>query len=206
MGMKNLIIVSTQGEILPFLEDRKLIKHDYQLCITGVGVPATLLKLGQIHKEFVPNHILQIGFAGSFQKQLSIGDLVEVNRDCFADLGIDNRGEFIPLCHAMTDDQGAYDWLEYQGVSGLKQVVGVTVNTGSGSVDRIMQITKTWNPDVETMEGAAGMLFSLKNDIPYTQIRVISNFVEPRNPETWDMDLAARNLSAWLANYLNTKA
>ncbi|MCK5821198.1 MAG: hypothetical protein KAH17_04910 [Bacteroidales bacterium] len=213
--MNSLIIVSTHREILPFLTQRGVsadttkewfpdISKDTHMKITGLGVPSTLLQLGQVVQTMKPDHILQVGFAGSYNPKFPIGDLVEVNRDCFADLGIDNRGSFIPIHKAMPDVQGAYSWLDYLAVTQLPHVVGVTVNTGSGSSERIAAMKQMWNPDVETMEGAAAMLFSLKNNIPFTQIRVISNFVEPRNTDSWDMDLAADNLSVWLTNYLNS--
>jgi len=213
--MNRLIIVSTHREILPFLVQNDIpdnttnewfpdISKDTHLCITGVGIPSTLLQLGSVTKVIKPNHILQLGFAGSYCAKFSIGELVEVNRDCFADLGIDDRGDFIPLHQAMPGVPGAYNWLDYPAVSQLPSAIGVTVNTGTGSLERIELIKRIWNPDVETMEGAAALLFSLKNNIPFSQIRVISNLVEPRNIKSWDMDLAAMNLSAWLAKYLNS--
>ncbi|MEA1878747.1 MAG: hypothetical protein U9N86_18035 [Bacteroidota bacterium] len=213
--MNSLIIVSTHHEILPFLTQRGIsgdtteecfpdIGKDTHLRITGVGVPGTLVQLASVIQNFKPSQILQLGFAGSYRAKFPIGKLVEVNRDCFADLGIDDRGDFIPIHQAMPGVPGAYDWLDYPANSQLPHMVGVTVNAGTGSNERIAMIRKVWNPDVETMEGAAAMLFSLKNNIPFTQIRVISNLVEPRNTKLWDMDLAAKNLSDWLINYLDS--
>jgi len=215
MIMNSLIIVSTHREILPFLKQRGIFSDTAEECfsdigknthlrITGVGVPGTLVQLASVIQNFKPDQILQLGFAGSYSAKVPIGELVEVNRDCFADLGIDDQGDFVPIHQVMPDVSGAYGWLDYSAHSQLPHVAGVTVNTGTGSRERIEMIRKIWNPDVETMEGAAAMLFSVKNNIPFTQIRVISNFVEPRNTKSWNMNLAAANLSDWLENYLNS--
>lgn len=211
--MKSLIIVSTHLEIRPFLSKNGLpsnkekcsysFENGIQLCVTGVGVPSTFVQLSNLLKEKKPENILQIGFAGSYRKEYSIGDMVEVKKDCFADLGIDDNGNFIPIIDAMPEFDGAYGWLSCQTISDLPGVTGATVNTGSGSYDRITSIRETWNPDVETMEGAAAMLFSQENNIPFSQIRVISNYVEPRNTKKWNIEKAASNLSDWLTEYLN---
>ena len=211
--MSSLIIVSTHLEILPFLNKQNIsqwsvnewfpeIRKDVHLCVTGVGVPSTLLQLGHIFPSNKIDQLVQLGFAGSYHEKYPNGELVEVNRDCFADLGIDNRGDFIPINKAMPGVPGAYEWLDSPSNTTLPSVVGVTVNTGTGSLGRIAEIKKKWNPDVESMEGAAAMLFALNKAIKCTQIRAISNRVEPRNPDAWNMDLAANNLSSWLSNYL----
>mgnify|MGYP003759681497 CR=1 FL=1 len=51
------------------------------------------------------------------------------------------------------------------------------------------------NPDVESMEGAACMMVSERFGIPFLQIRGISNHVEQRNTENWDLSFAISNLN-----------
>jgi futalosine hydrolase len=48
---------------------------------------------------------------------------------------------------------------------------------------------------VESMEGAAFMFACEIEDIPYVQIRAISNYVEKRNKEGWNIPLAIENLN-----------
>ena len=45
------------------------------------------------------------------------------------------------------------------------------------------------------MEGAACMMVCQKFNIPSLQIRSISNFIEERNKEKWNLSLAIKNLN-----------
>ena len=44
------------------------------------------------------------------------------------------------------------------------------------------------------MEGAAFLFCCMKENIPCVQIRSISNFVEKRNKDNWNIPLAIENL------------
>jgi len=48
------------------------------------------------------------------------------------------------------------------------------------------------------------MMVSQKFNIRFIQIRSISNYVEERNRENWNLDLAIRNLNIELRNIINT--
>jgi futalosine hydrolase len=54
------------------------------------------------------------------------------------------------------------------------------------------------------MEGAAFHFVCLREEIPFMQIRVVSNYVEPRNKNSWNIPLAIANLNDFLRKYLNT--
>ena len=71
---------------------------------------------------------------------------------------------------------------------------GITVNTVHGNNTSIQKVSFLFNPDVESMEGAACMMVSKKFGIPCLQIRSISNYVEKRNDEKWNKSLALKNL------------
>ncbi|MCY1528458.1 Futalosine hydrolase [compost metagenome] len=53
------------------------------------------------------------------------------------------------------------------------------------------------------MEGAAVFYAAEQLHIPSAQIRCISNYVEKRNREKWEIGLAIANLNEWLVKYLN---
>jgi futalosine hydrolase len=48
------------------------------------------------------------------------------------------------------------------------------------------------------MEGAAVFYVAQQEKIPALQIRAISNLVEKRNKDNWDIPLAIKNLNEWL--------
>jgi futalosine hydrolase len=54
------------------------------------------------------------------------------------------------------------------------------------------------------MEGAAFMFVCKMENQEYLQIRSISNFVEPRNLNNWNIPLAINNVNKFLADFLET--
>ena len=146
--------------------------------------------------------VLNVGIAGSFTKEIAIGEVVLVETDCFAELGADYGEKFVPLYHLdfAKDFQGAF--MNKNGeiinnslstnsvIKGLKKVKGITVNTINGQAERIDKVRSLFTPDVETMEGAAFLYCCLMKNIPCYQIRGISNYIEPRNLNNWNIPLA----------------
>jgi futalosine hydrolase len=84
----------------------------------------------------------------------------------------------------------------------MKPVEGITVNTVSGSYDTIQRMMKKFSPGIETMEGATFFYICLREKIPFLALRSISNRIEPRNKEKWDIQLAVNNLSGRLEDFL----
>lgn len=230
--MKDIIIVATDLEIKPFLsrngykhgvEQSLLFKYadDVEFLFTGVGVPNTILQLASYCAKNIVGRVLQLGFAGSFNTGVKPGELVEVSEDCFGDLGLDDNGRYIPLHEIdsgmamytapsagwiINPRKGRFDLVEPDMIDSitheLRKVSGITVSTGSGSQERINMLKASWNADVETMEGAAAMLFCMHNELDFRQVRCISNWVEPRDYSKWNTELAADRLSAWLTLYI----
>jgi len=104
----------------------------------------------------------------------------------------------------------------------LKKVKGITVNTVHGNEMNIEKVKLLYNPDVESMEGAAffaatqnsgkhieQIMFenkptsiSASSSANCIQIRSISNYVEKRNKEKWQMPLAIKNLNDFLITFI----
>ena len=78
--------------------------------------------------------------------------------------------------------------------STLEVVKAVTINkvTDKGSIKQ--QLIDSFNPDIETMEGAALHYVCLHQNIPFIQLRAISNYVGERDKTKWKIDLAISNL------------
>ena len=61
----------------------------------------------------------------------------------------------------------------------------------------------TWNePNHESMEGAALHYVCLMEQVPFAQVRCISNYIEPRNRKAWDIPIAVGNLNEWLVGFV----
>jgi len=57
-----------------------------------------------------------------------------------------------------------------------------------------------YGPQTESMEGAAFFMACQNTGTPCLQLRAISNYVEPRKPESWEMATAIQNLTE---SYIN---
>ena len=89
-------------------------------------------------------------------------------------------------------------------IDSLDKVNGITVNTTHGDDASIQKIQELFQPQVESMEGAAFFYACLLEGITCTQIRTISNKVEKRNKDNWDIPLAVKNLCATGLQLINS--
>ena len=182
--MKTLIVAATNSEITS-----ETIKSLPNL-ITGVGMVNTAINLT---KELVENEydiVVNIGVSGSFSSDILIGDVVEVVEDSFSEIGFENGVSFSEFSELNVKTS-----YEINGKTTLRKVKSITVNTVHGNEKSIDDIVKTLNPDIESMEGAAVFQVCKKFKIPCVQIRSISNKVEIRNKENWNLELAISNLN-----------
>ncbi|MFZ1705137.1 MAG: futalosine hydrolase [Saprospiraceae bacterium] len=206
--MKLLICAATEMELQPFrfgfsqsdIGFAESKKTQINFCCTGIGSVITATELAMYPGISLYDLILQVGIAGSFQDHLPIGSVVEVVSERFADLGVEMaEGQFEDIFKSglYPPDQWPFTnghLINKNTYSSLPKVAGITVNKVHGSQDSIHVIRQIYNPDIETMEGAGFFYVALKNQIPFCQIRAISNKVEPRNRASWDISMAMENL------------
>ena len=205
--MKILVVSATEAEC-DALRNRtnkpRLKKHKIDHLITGVGMIATAYALSKKLSRGRYDLVINTGIAGSFRKEIKIGDVVNVISDCFADLGAEDGVKFLSVfemgLHKKSDfpfrDGKLIPSLKKQnGLDELKKVNAVTVNTVHGSKKSIERVRIKFNPDIESMEGAAFYYVCMMEKIRCIQIRSISNFVERRNKKAWNIPLALKNLS-----------
>ena len=80
-------------------------------------------------------------------------------------------------------------------LTGLKQVKGISVNQISTSKQMIKFYRQTFKPVTESMEGAALHYVCLMENVPFIQLRSISNYIGERNKKKWDMQDSINNLN-----------
>ncbi len=173
------------------------------ILISGIGISFTTYSLTKALSEKKYELVLNIGLCGSFTHKLHVGDVVSVVSDEFADLGIteaDNSFKtlfdenFINKNHFPFKNGKLISNLKYYNFD-LPKVKGITVNSTSGSVEQIKKRKEKFNADVETMEGAAAAYVCFSEKLNFLQIRAVSNIVEHRNKDNWNIPLAISNLS-----------
>ena len=178
---------------------------EIMLLVTGVGVVETSWSLmNHLAEKSVPDIAINIGIAGSFRLQLPVSTVVVPGSDCFGDIGIEDKGNFKTLFESGLSDPDRFPYRKGYLVpdpelllrtEGEWPVVNaVTVSTSSGSSGSIRRLSGKFDPDIETMEGAAFYYVCARQHIPAIALRSISNMVEPRNRPKWDIPSAMKEL------------
>lgn len=205
--MQILLIAATDQELKPIIASNAEI----DVLVTGVGVPSTLYHLQKRIQQIDYNLIIQAGIAGAFKDTIQLGSVVLVKQDCFADIGMEENESFIPVHESALADKNELPfengWLKNKNqffeTFFLPAVNAVTVNKVSDSLLQRKQLVKLFNADIETMEGAALHYVCLQENIPFIQIRAISNVVGERNKSKWKINEAINNLNQELSRLIN---
>ncbi|MGY0039228.1 phosphorylase family protein [Pedobacter sp. NJ-S-72] len=121
--------------------------------------------------------------------------------DEFSELGAENKDEFLTI-DAMGFGKSRYTAKNIPASLNLPEVNGITINKVHGNKASIAAISQRLNPITESMEGAAVFYSCEQLDIPCIQIRSISNYVEERNRDAWNIRLAIKNLNNWAIEFL----
>ena len=107
-------------------------------------------------------------------------------------MGLADKDEF-PFTNGWLTNKN--DWVD---MAGYKKVNAITVNKVSDSMILKQQRENTFNPHIETMEGAALHYICLQENIPFLQLRTISNIVGERDKTKWRLTAAVENLDTAL--------
>ena len=226
MSTRILIVSATELEIKPLfqLSPNKISTNHFKIeysssiiidiLITGVGIPAMTYSLTKYLSKNSATFAILVGISGSYNTNLSLGEVVNVMSERFADLGIIGGNNFMDLfdmklanANALPYEKGIlknYTLINNKSVNALKNVNANTVNTIRKDVLSFIQK----GSDVESMEGAAFFYVCLQEKVPFIQIRGISNYVGEQDKTKWKIDLAVVNLYETLYSILNdiTKA
>ncbi|WP_343522781.1 futalosine hydrolase [Pedobacter sp.] len=198
--MKILVVAATKAELSFFYQHFNLPEEDFvenkkfDLLITGVGMVATAFALG---RYLSPQYdlVLNLGIAGTFDRSIPLGTVLNITEDTFAELGAENGDEFLSITD-LGFGENRYTTKTQIKVA-LAPAKGITMNRVTGSEKSIQTLIERLNPTTESMEGAAVFYASKQLNIDCLQIRSISNYVERRNKDNWKIGLAIKNLNDW---------
>ncbi len=220
--MKILIVSATWLEVklltdeLEFINESTHLLKKYRLheieidiLITGIGTTFTAVHLTNTLRDKQYQFVINIGIAGSLTAELTIGEVVLVVTDEFADLGIEKENEFLTLFESGFMDandfpfeQGMLKASESNGLFDLRKVRGITTNKSHGRAASISEIKSKFSAQVESMEGAVVLYVCNWFGISCFQIRAISNFVEPRDSAKWNIPMALEKLNVTVLDVL----
>jgi futalosine hydrolase len=206
--MSILIVAATEAEIAPFRQ-----RNPQEIClISGVGSAITAYHLTEALLLHPYKAAIQVGVAGTLTSALALGEVVQVVEDQFTDLGSWENGEFhtvhqlnlangqcFPFSNGrLVNDSKLVDWIS------LPKVIGSTVNILTNESSLLDACHRSMQADVESMEGAAFHFVCRKRNIPFLQIRGISNQVGDRQKKNWKLTEAIDNSCLVLEQLLNT--
>ena len=216
--MRILVVAATAAEVAPLsaaaditLTSERLFRgrlagHDIDLLVTGVGMVVTAAASATALARGNYGLALNLGLCGTFDSAFPLGGVVHVVSDRLSEMGAEDGDAFLPL-----QELGLFDPDEPPFTGGsivnhsppanvaldrLPRVRGITVNTVHGREATIAEVRRRFDPEVESMEGAAFMYVCAVNGVPYAQVRAVSNVVERRNRAAWQIGPAVAALSA----------
>jgi futalosine hydrolase len=213
-----LLVAATSAEIGPLVAalehrpggDSRVMTyargaHEIDVLTNGVGMVATAAWCSRVLARRDYGMALNVGVCGSFDAAIPAGSVVQVVTEQLPEMGAEDDEAFLTLQELrLLGDQefpfqagrltnpGAPD---NSALANLPRVDGITVNTVHGNERSIAMVRHRSKPQVESMEGAAFMYTCLIHQIPFAEVRAVSNVVEKRNRAAWKIAEAIANLN-----------
>ena len=219
--MVNGIIVSTAGEadlLLVKLDQKETLALQHKpffsgtlngrtaavICICGVGKANAAHGTTLLLERFGPDHVYSIGVAGAYPGSgLDIGDAAVAENEFYGDEGLITRNGFhtidvLGLTLASVDGINYYNKFPMVVPEAFKagKPKGnfVSVSACTGTRTAAIEIERRFDAICENMEGAAVAHICALNNVPVSEIRVISNIIGDR--DTKPLETAAVRIAS----------
>lgn len=214
------IVAATKMEVLPLIQyfqaslvpgEKFYASQDdkVHVLITGMGMMQTATHLAIYAMKHQRDVYIDAGVAGAFNRDITIGEVVHVVSETYGDFGVEDGDEFkdfydLGFLEKKEDEFGHGllapfgDLKNHPQLQTIRSVSSLTVNKVHGKEETIAMIMKKYPADIENMEGLA--FFNVLNELQKSciEIRSVSNYVERRNKENWDLPLSVKNLNEFL--------
>ncbi len=216
--MRVIITAATNGEWMPSFQKINPAyagtnkRFSVGFHESGIGLLASSVSLMKMFVQETPSLIIQVGIAGCFDKKVPLGKVFAVKDDFAGDIGVMENKVWKDLFDLKLDkpNDAPYEkkslpnpWLSQYNLLKLPTKKGVTVNTISTDKNKIDLYSGRYKATLESMEGAALHYIGRDLNIPFIQIRAVSNYVGERNKAKWNMQEAIYNLNETLLQYLD---
>jgi futalosine hydrolase len=224
--LRILIVTASNRELVELLNQLEFVHQiepaykSYQygslqidILVAGYASAFTVYYLTRALNMINYDLIINIGLAGSFDHFLEQGFVVNVIQDQFADLGVEYKNNLYTIFEEELMNENEFPFVEgklngignfeIEEIDSLIPVKAITVNTLYSDPKWIKLMRNKFNPEIETMNGAAFFYVCLSEKVPFLQIRAISHFVEIRRIENWNIPSAIKNLTNSLISIFN---
>ena len=177
----------------------------------GVGMLANAVSLSRLVFEERPDLIIQVGIAGCFDTTVTLGEVLVIKEEILGNTGVEEEGRWKDIFDLKLEKPGYPPFerkrlpnhhLEKYNLLKLPEVAAITVNEVSTNAQRIQQLVKKYNPVLESMEGAALHYVCREMNIPFLQMRSVSNYIGERDKTKWEIGKAINNLNNSVIEYI----
>jgi len=200
--MRILIVAATAFEVDKLSHESRVRNQDVELLVTGAGMVATAFALGRHLAGKKYDLAINLGIAGSFDRGIALGEVIEITEDTLAELGAEDDEDFITIDKLGFGESSFRPTYSLPESFGLKKANAITVNTVHGNDASIKKLSGYIDAQIESMEGAAFFYACRQAELPCVQIRAVSNYVEKRNRDAWQIGLAIENLNTFAGELL----
>ncbi len=179
-----------------------------ELLITGIGQLQTAYTLQKKIYSGRPDLIIQAGTGGAVCPG-DIGNTFAIYSEQIADLGVLEKEGFTNIFDMNLAEPDQFPFTNGKLVNpckalldwtGLPQLNGLTVNEIKSDSSGALQRKQL--PVVESMEGAALHYVCLMENIPFLQIRTVSNMLGERDKTLWKLKQAITSLNKTLVSLI----
>ena len=177
---------------------------------TGIGAVNAAHALTCYLQGQRPRRVVQVGVGGAYPESgASVGELALASREYYGDLGVRTPdgwqgGELIGI--PVLEKGRAYyncfpideQWVQRAAAALPEARIGpfVTVQECSGTDELGVERGRRFGALCENMEGAAAAHVCALYEVPFAEVRAMSNIVEQRAREQWDLPRAAARAQA----------
>ncbi len=179
---------------------------------SGVGMLASAVSLTKIIIEEKPDLVIQIGIAGTFDENIGLGKVVCIKEESVGDLGVQEDGKWKDIFDLKLEKSNYHpyekrklpnQWLKDYNLLKLDEVAAITINEITTSEERKQLLLKKYEAVMESMEGAALHYVCRQLNVPFIQMRAVSNYIGERDKLKWEMKTAIDNINLILLKYLD---
>jgi futalosine hydrolase len=213
-----LLVAATVMEISPFLAYYRDAKNsladdlDIDILITGIGLTATTYSISRQIQIRRPELIIQAGIGGCFDQSIPLGSVMAIKQEAIGDQAVIESGKMKTLFDLGLVPGNQFPFLKgwlinKSGVlkkTKLKKVKGITTNEITTAKQRIKLYQESFDPAIESLEGAALHYVCLMEKIQFLQIRSVSNYIGERNKKNWNLKDSIVNLNKELTGLLES--
>ena len=217
MSEKITIVAATKLELQPLFTKFQpktcdftglyIINDNLHFLITGMGMMNTAAHLALYASKYERDFYIDSGICGAFNRNLQVSEVVQITSETYGDFGVENDEDFQDFFDLgfidKKEDAFQYGLCEpiindFHTKIKLAKATSITVNKVHGNEKTIKIIQEKYKADTENMEGLAFYYVMKLLKKPSVEIRAISNYVERRNKDNWNIKDSIENLNTVL--------